>query len=131
MSQHREPVTAIGAPAAVGPYSHAVRAGGLLFCSGQIALDPDTDQLVGETPGEQATRCLQNLQAVCAAAGGTLEDAVRCTLYLTDLAGAFAEVNEAYAAFFAADPPARVAVGVAALPKGAQVEIDAIVALPG
>ena len=130
MSHHREPVTAIGAPAAVGPYSHAVRAAGLLFCSGQIALDPETDELAGATPREQATRCLQNLQAVCAAAGGSLDDAVRCTVYLTDLAGAFAEVNEAYGEFFAADPPARVAIGVAALPKGAQVEIDAIVALP-
>jgi 2-iminobutanoate/2-iminopropanoate deaminase len=131
VSQHREPITAIGAPAAVGPYSHAVRTGGLLFCSGQVALDPETDELVGDTPAEQATRCLQNLQAVCAAAGATLDDTVRCTVYLTDLAGAFAEVNEAYGAFFASDPPARVAIGVAALPKGAQVEIDAIVALPG
>jgi len=130
VSHHREPVTALGAPAAIGPYSHAVRAGGLLFCSGQIPLDPDTDELVGEAPGEQATRCLENLQAVCAAAGASLHDAVRCTVYLTDLAGAFAEVNEAYGKFFSADPPARVAIGVAALPKGAQVEIDAIVALP-
>ena len=130
MSQHREPVTAIGAPAAIGPYSHAVRAGGLLFCSGQIPLDPDSNELVGETPGEQATQCLSNLQAVCGAAGASLADAVRCTVYLTDLAGAFAEVNDAYGAFFAADPPARVAIGAAALPKGAQVEIDAIVALP-
>ncbi len=129
MSQHREPVTAIGAPAAIGPYSHGVRAGGLLFCSGQIALDPESGELVGASPAEQATRCLENLQAVCAAAGAGLTDAVRCTLYMTDL-GAFSEVNDAYRAFFAADPPARVAIGVAALPKGAQVEIDAIVALP-
>ena len=129
MSQHREPVTAIGAPAAIGPYSHAVRVGGLLFCSGQIPLDPETGELAGETPGEQAARCLENLQAVCAAAGAGLADAVRCTVYVTDLS-AFAEVNEAYAAFFQADPPARVAIGVTALPKGAQVEIDAIVALP-
>lgn len=130
MSQHREPVTAIGAPAAIGPYSHAVRAGGLLFCSGQIPLDAETGELVGDTPAEQAARCLENLQAVCAAAGAGLADAVRCTVYMTDLS-AFAEVNEVYGAFFAADPPARVAIGVAALPKGAQVEIDAIVALPG
>ncbi len=129
MSQHREPVTAIGAPAAIGPYCHAVRAAGLLFCSGQIPLDPETGELVGETAAAQTTRCLENLQAVCAAAGAGLADAVRCTVYLTDL-GAFTEVNEAYGAFFAADPPARVAVGVAALPRGAQVEIDAIVALP-
>ena len=130
MSHHREPVTAIGAPAAIGPYNHAVRAGGLLFCSGQIPLDPDTGELAGGTPGEQARRCLENLQAVCAAAGTTLADAVRVTVYLTDI-GAFAEVNEVYATFFEADPPARVAVGVAALPKGAQVEMDAVVAISG
>jgi 2-iminobutanoate/2-iminopropanoate deaminase len=129
VSQHREPVTAIGAPAAVGPYSHAVGAGGLLFCSGQIPLDPETNELVGDTPGEQATRCLQNLTAVCAAAGAALGDAVRCTVYLTDMAD-FAAVNEVYGQFVGEDPPARVAFGVAALPKGAQVEIDAIIALP-
>lgn len=130
MSLHREPVTALGAPAAIGPYSHAVSAAGLLFCSGQIPLDPESGELVGETPGEQATQCLRNLAAVCAAAGASLADAVRMTVYLTDM-GAFATVNAAYGEFFQADPPARVAIGVAALPKGAQVEIDAIVALPG
>ena len=130
MSKHRDTVTALGAPAAIGPYSHAVRAGGLLFCSGQIPLDPESGELVGDTPAEQARQCLRNLQAVAAAAGGSLTDAVRCTVYMTDL-GAFAEVNDAYGEFFEAGPPARVAVGVAALPKGAQVEIDAIVALPG
>ena len=130
MSPHREPVTAIGAPAAIGPYSHAVRAAGLLFCSGQTPLDPDSGELVGTTPGEQAERCLRNLQAVCAAAGASLADAVRMTVYLTDM-GAFAAVNEVYGTFFEADPPARVTVGVASLPKGAEVEIDAIVALPG
>ena len=129
MSQHREPVTAIGAPAAIGPYSHAVSAAGLLFCSGQIPLDPETGELVGETPAEQASQCLRNLAAVCAAAGASLADAVRMTVYLTDM-GAFTAVNEAYGEFFQADPPARVAIGVAALPKGAQVEVDAIVALP-
>lgn len=128
MSHHRETVTALGAPAAIGPYSHAVRAGGLLFCSGQIPLDPDSGEVVGVTPAEQARRCLQNLAAVCEAAGATLADAVRCTVYMTDLA-AFAEVNEVYGSFFASDPPARVAFGVSALPKGAQVEIDAIIAL--
>jgi 2-iminobutanoate/2-iminopropanoate deaminase len=129
VSKHREPVTALGAPAAIGPYSHAIRAGSLLFCSGQIPLDPESGELVGDTPAEQARQCLLNLQAVCAAAGAGLADAVRCTVYMTDL-GAFAEVNAAYGEFFPADPPARVAVGVAALPKGAQVEIDAIIALP-
>lgn len=130
MSHHRETVTAIGAPAAIGPYSHAVRAGGLLFCSGQIPLDPDTGELVGGTAADQARRCLENLGAVCAAAGASLGDAVRLTIYMTDL-GAFTDVNEAYATYFETEPPARVTVGVAALPKGAQVEIDAVVALPG
>lgn len=129
MSHHREVVTALGAPAAVGPYSHAVRAGGLLFCSGQIPLDPETGELVGTTAGEQARQCLHNLEAVVAAAGAQLADAARVTVYLTDM-NAFAEVNEVYETFFPADPPARVAFGVAALPKGAQVEIDAVIALP-
>jgi 2-iminobutanoate/2-iminopropanoate deaminase len=133
MSPDREIVEAAGAPAAVGPYSHAVlvdlrSAGELLFCSGQIPLDPATGELVGKTPAEQAQRCLENLSAVCEAAGAKLEQAVRLTVYMTDL-GAFAEVNEVYATFFPTEPPARVTVGVAQLPKGAQVEIDAIVAL--
>jgi 2-iminobutanoate/2-iminopropanoate deaminase len=128
VSDHRHTVTAIGAPAAIGPYSHAVATGGLLFCSGQIPLDPESGELVGATPAEQARKCLENLQAVCAAAGASLADAVRLTVYMTDL-GAFADVNEVYGSFFEADPPARVAIGVAALPKGAQVEIDAVVAL--
>jgi 2-iminobutanoate/2-iminopropanoate deaminase len=128
MTGAREIVQADGAPAAIGPYSHAVRAGDLLFCSGQIPLDPATGELVGETPAEQARRCLENLRAVCDAAGATLEQAVRLTVYMTDLA-AFAEVNEVYGGFFDDEPPARVTVGVAQLPKGAQVEIDAVVAL--
>ena len=130
MSHHRETVTALGAPAAVGPYSHAVRTGGLLFCSGQIPLDPETGELVGDSPGEQARRCLENLAVVAAAAGAQLSDAVRITVYLTDIAGMWSEVNEVYGTFFESDPPARVAIGVAALPKGAQVELDAVIALP-
>jgi 2-iminobutanoate/2-iminopropanoate deaminase len=128
MGADREIVEAPGAPVAIGPYSHAVRAGQLLFCSGQIPLDPTTGELVGGTAAEQARRCLENLRAVCAAAGTTLARAVRLTVYMTDL-DAFAEVNEVYATFFPAEPPARVTVGVAQLPKGAQVEIDAIVSL--
>jgi 2-iminobutanoate/2-iminopropanoate deaminase len=128
MSGPREIVKAPGAPAAIGPYNHAVHAGGLLFCSGQIPLDPATGELVGETPAEQARRCLENLQAVCVAADASLTDAVRLTIYMTDL-DAFAAVNEVYATFFPADPPARVTVGVAQLPKGAYVEIEAVVAL--
>ena len=130
MSSSREPVDAPDAPAAVGPYVHAVKAGGLLFCSGQIPLDPESGELVGATPPEQARQCLTNLEAVCAAAGTSLTNAVKLTVYLLDM-GAFAEVNEVYASFFPADPPARVAVAVVGLPKGAQVEIDALVALPG
>jgi 2-iminobutanoate/2-iminopropanoate deaminase len=118
-----------GAPAAIGPYSHAVRAGGLLFCSGQIPLDPDTGELVSAGAAEQARRCLESLGAVCAAAGTALEQAVRVTIYMTNLER-FGEVNEAYASYFRNNPPARVTVGVASLPKGAQVEIDAIVAIP-
>ncbi len=130
MPSTRQPVTAPHAPEAIGPYVHAVQAGGLLFCSGQIPLDPLTGELTGSSPAEQAGRCLENLAAVCDAAGATLGDAVRITVYLTDM-GAFASVNEVYASFFESDPPARVAIGVAALPKGAQVEMDAVVALEG
>ncbi|MBX5470173.1 MAG: RidA family protein [Thermoleophilaceae bacterium] len=129
MITDREAVLAEAAPAAVGPYSHAVRAGSLLFCSGQIPLDPATGELVEGGAGDQARRCLENLRAVCEAAGARLEDAVRIGVFLTDLAGDWAEVNEAYGEFFGEDAPARAAVGVAALPKGARVEIDAIVAL--
>ena len=129
MSPEREAIDADGAPAAIGPYSHAVRAGSLLFCSGQIPLDPGTGEIVGDSAAEQARRCLENLSAVCAGAGTSLERAVRLTVYMTDL-NEFAAVNEVYGSFFeGSDPPARVAVGVAALPRGAQVEIDAVVAV--
>lgn len=131
MSAARRAIEAPGAPAAIGPYSHAVAVAahtGLLFCSGQIPLDPASGSLTGETAGEQATLCLRNLEAVCDAAGTELARALRITVYTTELER-FAEINEAYARFFAADPPARAAVGVAALPKGASVEMDAVVAL--
>ena len=128
MPTTREPVTAPDAPEAIGPYVHAVRAGDLLFCSGQIPLDPRTGELVGATAGDQAGRCLENLAAVCAAAGTTLGEAVKVTIYLTDM-GDFQEVNAVYGSFFEKSPPARVAVGVGALPRGAHVEMDAVVAL--
>jgi 2-iminobutanoate/2-iminopropanoate deaminase len=127
----REIVRAAGAPPAIGPYSHAVlvrAAADLLFCSGQIPLDPVSGELVGDTPAEQARRCLENLQAVCEEAGTTLDSAVRVTIYMLDLS-AFAAVNDVYASFFGDDPPARVTVGVAQLPRGAYVEMDAVVAL--
>jgi 2-iminobutanoate/2-iminopropanoate deaminase len=130
MSPDRVTVHTDLAPDAIGPYSQAVRVGDLVFCSGQIPLDPSGSGLVGETPGEQAAQCLRNLAAVAEAAGARLDQAVRLTVYTTDL-GAFAQINEAYGAFFEGhDPPARAAVGVAALPKGALVEIDAIVHSP-
>jgi 2-iminobutanoate/2-iminopropanoate deaminase len=128
MPATREPVTAPNAPEAIGPYVHAVKAGGLLFCSGQIPLDPKTGELVAGSTAEQAGRCLENLAAVAQAAGASLADSVKVTIYLTDM-GDFAAVNEVYGSFFEASPPARVAVGVAALPKGAQVEMDAVIAL--
>ena len=128
MSSERKTIDADGAPAAIGPYSHAVAVDGLLFCSGQVPLDPASGDLVGKTAQEQATQCLKNLEAVCEAAGTSLDRAVRLTIFTTELER-FAEINEAYAEFFPSDPPARAAVGVVALPKGAVVEIDAVVAL--
>jgi len=126
---NRSAVATEEAPAAIGPYSQAVKTGDLLFCSGQIALEPSTGELVKEDVPGQARRCLQNLAAVCDAAGASLTDAVRCTVYLADMSD-FARVNEVYAEFFeGGDPPARVAVAAAGLPRGADVEIDAIVAL--
>jgi 2-iminobutanoate/2-iminopropanoate deaminase len=123
----RTTIDTAGAPAAIGPYSQAIVHGGLLFCSGQIALDPATGEYVHASLAEETTRCLENLTAVCAAAGTSLAHALRLTIYTTNLGG-FPEINDAYGAFFPGSPPARAAIGVAALPKGAQVEIDAIVA---
>jgi 2-iminobutanoate/2-iminopropanoate deaminase len=126
---NRQTISTDGAPAAIGPYSQGMRSGDLLFCSGQIPLEPSTGELVKDDIEGQARRCLQNLAAVAEAAGGSLANAVRCTVYLTDM-NDFARVNEVYAEFFGDDePPARVAVAAAALPKGADVEIDAIIAL--
>lgn len=130
VTEHRQTVNAPGAPAAIGPYNHAVRTGNLLFCSGQIPLDPDTGEIVGSTPGEQTRQCLRNLDAIAGAGGASLADAVRIGVFLVDM-GAFAEVNEAYAEFFADDEaPARYAFGVASLPRGALVGFEAVVAVP-
>ena len=124
----RTPIESPDAPAAIGPYSQAIAHGGLLFCSGQIPLDAATGEYVRGSLADETAHCLRNLTAVCSAAGTTLDRALRLTIYTTRLEG-FAEINDAYAAFFGDAPPARAAIGVAALPKGAQVEIDAIVAL--
>ena len=129
MSHHREAVTAEGAPEAVGPYVHAVKAGGLIFVSGQIPLHPSTGELVGHTAAEQAEQCLRNLAAIAEAAGASLADAVKCTVYLADM-NDFSAVNDVYAGHFPDGFPARVAFGVGALPRGALVEIDAVLAQP-
>jgi 2-iminobutanoate/2-iminopropanoate deaminase len=128
MSAARETIHAGGAPAAIGPYSHAVRSGELLFCSGQIPLDPASGELVLGGVSAQVRRCLENLQAVARAANTTLARALRITIYMVDLS-AFAEVNAVCEEFFPVDPPARATVGVAALPRGAAVEIDAVIAI--
>jgi 2-iminobutanoate/2-iminopropanoate deaminase len=129
MSHHRETVTAEGAPKAAGPYSHAVKSGGLVFLSGQTPIDPATGSLVEGSIGDRTRRCLDNLAIVAAAAGASLEDAVRMGIYVTDIS-TFKDVNEAYGTYFPSDPPARSTIGVASLPLGADVEIDAILALP-
>lgn len=116
------------APAAVGPYSQAVRHGDIVFLSGQIPLDPATMQLVGGDIAEQVHRVFRNLRAVCEAAGGGLDDIVKLNVYLTDL-GNFATVNEIMQTYFAEPYPARAAIGVAALPLGAEVEMEAVLGL--
>jgi 2-iminobutanoate/2-iminopropanoate deaminase len=118
------------APAAIGPYSQGVVAGGFLFTAGQIALEPGTGQLVSGSVVEQTHRVLENLKAVLTAAGASWADVVRTTVYLVDLAD-FPSVNELYARHLGAAQPARSTVQVAALPRGALVEIDAIARIPG
>lgn len=120
-----QPVLSENAPAPIGPYSQAVRAGSELFCSGQIALDPASGQIVGEDAAAQARQALQNLGAVLQAGGMTYADVVKTTIFLIDMQD-FAAVNDAYAASFEGAKPARSTVAVAALPKGARVEIEAI-----
>ena len=123
----KTPISTAAAPAAIGPYSQAIRYGNTIYMSGQIGLDPVSGQLV-QGIDAQIVRVFDNLQAVAAASGGSLADAVRVTIYLTDLAH-FAKVNEAMAKYFPAPYPARAAVGVASLPRGALVEADAILVL--
>ena len=129
MSHHRQTVTADPGPPAAGPYSHAVISNGLIFLSGQTPIDPATGQLVEGSIGDQTRRCLDNLAIVAKAAGAELADAVRVGIYVTDIS-TFKDVNEAYGGYFVSEPPARSTIGVAALPLGAQVEIDAVLAQP-
>jgi reactive intermediate/imine deaminase len=123
----RQIIQTDAAPKAIGTYSQAVRCGQTVYLAGQIGLDPATMEVVAGV-GPQVHRVIQNLQAVARAAGGELKDVVKLTVYLTDLAN-FALVNETMAAYFAPPYPARAAVGVAALPRGALVEMDAILHL--
>jgi 2-iminobutanoate/2-iminopropanoate deaminase len=118
------------APTPIGPYSQGVVADGILYCSGQVPLDPATGELIEGEIGEQARRCLESLDAVCREAGSRLADAARIGIYLTDMSR-FGAVNEVYASFFTEPFPVRTTVGVAALPKGALVEMDATVPLTG
>lgn len=124
----RQPIHSDRAPAAIGPYSQAVRSGAMVFLSGQIPLDPDTGALVDGDVATQARRAFDNLRAVCEAAGGSLDDVVRVGLYLTDL-GRFAEVNAVMGEYFAEPFPARSTIEVTALPKDAVFEVDAVMVL--
>ena len=124
----KQPIHTKAAPAAIGPYSQAVRAGDTVYLSGQIPLAPATMELVTGDIRAEIRQVFDNLAAVAAAAGGSLADAVRITVYLTDLKH-FAIVNEVMAEYFAEPYPARAAIGVAALPRGANVEVDGILVL--
>lgn len=117
------------APAAVGPYSQAIRAGDFVFTAGQLGLDPATGKLVAGGVEAQTRQALTNLSAVLAAAGASLAQVVKTTVFLQDI-GDFKAMNGVYAQFFAADPPARSAVQVAALPLGGLVEIEAVAVMP-
>ncbi len=123
-----DPVHSSAAPAAIGPYSQAIKAGNLLFCSGQIALDPKTATLVGANAAEQAEQVLKNLTAVLVAGGASLAQVARTTIFLVSMAD-FAAVNEVYARHFGNHKPARATVAVKELPKGGLVEIDCIACL--
>jgi 2-iminobutanoate/2-iminopropanoate deaminase len=113
------------APAAIGPYSQGVVVGGLLFTAMQIPLDPTSGELVGRDAAEQTRRCLENIQAIVNAAGGTLDDVVKTTIFLQDIAE-FGSVNEIYAEFFSGQLPARGVLQAAALPKGALIAVEAV-----
>jgi 2-iminobutanoate/2-iminopropanoate deaminase len=118
------------APAAIGPYSQAVKIGcnTLVFCSGQIPLDPATGEIIGKTAGEQCQQVMENLSQVLIAAGASLNNIVKATIFLDDM-NDFASVNDMYSTYFTTDPPARAAVEVSRLPKDVKVEIEAVAAL--
>ncbi len=126
----KEAIQTNSAPRAIGPYSQAIKTdcSKLVFCSGQIPLDPQTQEIVGETAAEQCRQVMNNLREVITAAGGTFENVVKTTIFLADMAD-FSEVNEVYAAYFESNPPARATVQAAGLPLAVKIEIDAILAL--
>jgi 2-iminobutanoate/2-iminopropanoate deaminase len=121
----KEVIATADAPKAIGPYSQAIRANGLIFCSGQIALDPSSNQLIGGDVVAQTNRVLQNLTAVLKEAGSSLENVVKSTVFLKSM-GDFAAMNETYGKYFTSNPPARSTVEAARLPKDVLVEIDVI-----
>jgi len=124
----KEQVSSKDAPAAIGPYSQAIKAGGFLFCSGQIPLDPDSGTLIQGGIAEQTHRVMKNLAAVLAAAGTSFDKVVKTTVYLSDMAE-FAAMNEIYGQYFPAPAPARATIQAAALPRGVKVEIDLVALL--
>src|SRR6185295_19099281 len=121
----RERIQTENAPAAIGPYSQAIKAGGFVFCSGQVAIDPRTGQFVAGGVAEQTEQVLKNLSAVLEAAGSSLDQVVKTTVFLADMKE-FSEMNEVYARFFSEPPPARATVAAAGLPRDARVEIEAV-----
>ena len=121
----RQVVRTDDAPAAIGPYSQAVLAGNLVFCSGQIALDPKSGEMIADDVEKETHQVMTNLAAVLRAAGTDMPSVIKCTIFFTDL-GDFAAVNEIYGSYFPTEPPARACVEVSKLPKGAKVEIEAI-----
>ena len=125
----KQAISTPNAPSAIGPYSQAIKAGGMLFLSGQIPLDPTTGQMIEGDVAAQTERVMKNLGAVLEAAGCSFDDVVRTTIFLTNL-GDFQVVNEIYGRSFPSTPPARATVQVAALPRGSNVEIDAIALVP-
>lgn len=124
----RQAIHTDNAPAAIGPYSQAVRCGNTVYLSGQIPFDPATMELVGGDIAHQARRVFDNLKAVCEASGGSLAQIARLGIYLTDL-GKFSEVNAVMAEYFQPPYPARSTIGVASLPRGAEVEVDAVLVI--
>ncbi len=122
---NKEIVSTDNAPGAIGPYSQAIKAGGMVFCSGQIPIDPSTGNFVSDVVSEQTEQVLKNLSEVLKAAGTSLDDVVKTTVFLADM-NDFAEMNEVYSQFFSDNKPARATVQAARLPRDAKVEIDCI-----